>query len=289
MPISYLLSCSVSQNTIVLTDKQYRGLKRAGKCVAAYQAIESKHMMVRRNFATLMQSINDAPPAEPHCSRCYEASLRAPSVSGALNNYILVVKLFTSHLVRHVQLCIPRERQNISLIKQTLNDTYKHCFSFRLIDSLHDYLTVRGSIEHCMTLLPRKNMAEPESVDEPGPVKAILQKKMINGAQEFRQSVYAELCEQHDFVSLANDCNQNLDNIKQTALSLIYPSASQAVKTISKANTSFTSTFGARVADIYLTKIDNLRSYKVIDRQMLPPPTLAKPPDGNVVKLRQGA
>ena len=270
MTTSYFLSSGDNRNSILLTEEQFHELKRAKKRIAASEAIESKFSMVINNSQAIEDELEHAIHSEREAPSCDRGILHTTPLASAISNYLLTVKLFTSQLIRHVQCCIPRKRSSINQMVRKLEDMYSDNFSYRLIDSLHDYLSVRGSITHCLSVNRFVTRLQSATADTQVILKPILIKNMIAGTFEFRQSVFEELQAEHDLLSIIKDCNQALRHLKQTALSLVQTTVTQAVQALNDANTLFHSTFSEKSIGVFVIRMSSIGHPKIIERLMVP-------------------
>ena len=265
MDSEFYLTSRNQEKSLPLNDEQFRELKRSRKRLSLIYAIVHKFRLVKCNFALIekqMAQLGVLYASHRDVARIEELK---PQLNAAINNYILSARIFTSQLKRHVQGCLPLERDLIRELSDAMDEEYQRSFAYRFVDALYDYVTYYGLSCHAFqsrSTLIEENGEQVRRYD----FHAYVERDFIGGPADFRASILAETPERVDIRALLTEFNTSLGRLHDMAINMTKEVFDQSHDTISEFVNVFIGQFGAQYANVFVVHKTRAFGDKVYDR-----------------------
>ena len=184
MDSAFFLTSYDHEKELPLTEQQFRDLKRARKRLSLVFAISHKFRLIMSNFALIEQQMAKLGSLYISKGDVNAIEQLKPSLNASVNNYVLSARIFTSQLKRHVQGCLPTERQLIADISQAMESQYQRSFAYRFVDALYDYVVYYGLSCHAF-LTDSKEVSQTALTIESTSLKRLLSGTLSAGRPTF--------------------------------------------------------------------------------------------------------
>lgn len=265
MDSEFYLTSRNQEVSLPLSEEQFRDLKRGRKRLSLIYAISHKFRLVMSNYKLieqLMARLGALYVSQQDVAKIEELK---PQLNAAINNYILSARIFTSQLKRHVQGCLPLERELIQELTEAMDNEYQKSFSYRFVDALYDYVTYYGLSCHAFQSRSALFEEDGEQVRRYD-FLAFVEREFIGGPSNFRASVLAETPDRVEIGALLNDYNASLQRLHDMAISMTSQVFSDAHATISEFVNVFISQYGYEYANVFVVHKTRAFGDKVYDR-----------------------
>ncbi|MEG3768170.1 hypothetical protein [Alteromonas sp. 14N.309.X.WAT.G.H12] len=214
-----------------LDEPQFKELKRARKRLSSEYAIKHKYHLVQSNFELVNQALDAL-------LTCYiDQALSAVmneaknNLNAAVNNFILSARTYTAQLKRHVQACIPHDREQVNRVTQCIETEYKQSFTFRFVESLYDYVSYYGLSVHTVQI-DSYGTAKPCEDQRRYVLNAFIERDYLGGPTDFRASVLKETPSKVDLRPLLDEFMACLARIHKVACDITQAIAKQSLYTV---------------------------------------------------------
>ncbi|QJR79498.1 hypothetical protein CA267_001155 [Alteromonas pelagimontana] len=220
MESEFYITSRKHEALLSLTEEQFRDLKRARKRLSACYAISHKFRLVLSNFEMVKETMATLGQLYIQQQCAEELERTKPRLNAFVNNYVLSARIFTSHLKRHVQGCLPHDRQVVNILTEKMEKEYQRSYAYRFIDSLYDYVSYFGLSIHSMRLNSRLRELANGSLEREYRFKAYIERDFIGGPADFRASVLEETPDRINLMVLLESANVGLQRLHDLALQL---------------------------------------------------------------------
>lgn len=249
-----------------ITEEQFRDLKRARKRLSSAFAITHKFRLVAANFEMVkaaMEELGQLYVSQAEHERLEQAK---PHLNACVNNLVLSARIFTSQLKRHVQGCLPQDRDIVESLAEKMEQEYRRSFAYRFIDSLYDYVANYGISIHT---LKTRSFCEP---DETGmsvrhfEFNAYIEKDYIGGPGEFRVSVFDEVGGKVNLIQVLEEFYACLSRLHDFAMNALTDVVHRSNATIQEFVNVFISEHGIDHINLFVEHTTQSFNHKVYDK-----------------------
>ncbi|MCW8090605.1 hypothetical protein [Alteromonas sp. ASW11-130] len=250
---------------LALTQEQFKELKRARKRLSSAYAISHKHRLVLSNYKLIleaMRSLGEQYARQDDIKAIEDGKAR---LNANINNYVLSARIFTSQLKRHVQTCVPQDRELVNVLSRKMESEYKRSFAFRFIDSLYDYVAHYGLSIHTIKMKTEMKQNDAGLFERLYYINAFIEKDYIGGPAEFRASVFDEVSGTLDLIKMLTTFNQSLKRLHDQAMELIQDVFVKANELVNEFIGVFVSEYGNEHANLFVVHGTRMSSDKVYD------------------------
>ncbi|NMH58744.1 hypothetical protein [Alteromonas ponticola] len=251
---------------LALTQEQFKELKRARKRLSSAYAISHKHRLVLSNYELILEAMRSLGEQYVRQENIHAIEEGKARLNANINNYVLSARIFTSQLKRHVQGCVPQDRELVSVLTRKMESEYKRSFSYRFIDSLYDYVAHYGLSIHTIKIVSEVKLNDAAEYERQYRVNAYVEKDYIGGPAEFRASVFDEVGGTVDLIDMLSTFNQSLTRLHDQAMDLIQHVFVKANELVNEFIGVFVSEHGNKHANLFVVHGTRMASDKVYDK-----------------------
>lgn len=231
MDSKYLITSPTQGSYIRLDESQFKELKKARKRLSSEHAIKHKYYLVQSNFIAVNQALDEL-------LSCYIEEALSPAMNeatnklnAAVNNLILSARTYTAQLKRHVQACVPHDREQVNRVTQCIEKEYKQSFSFRFVESLYDYVSYYGLSVHTVQVNSYCTALTCE-YQRRYVLNAFIERDHLGGPTDFRASVLKETPSKVNLQPLLDEFMACLTKIHNLACDITQAIAKQSLYTV---------------------------------------------------------
>ncbi|WP_018981407.1 hypothetical protein [Salinimonas chungwhensis] len=252
MDSEFYLSSNNNEKTLALTEEQFRELKRARKRLSLIHAVSYKYKLVLSNYQLVEE--NMAQLGELYTSQHNISDIERirPQLNASINNYVLSARIFTSQLKRHVQSCLPLERELVTQLSDQMDKLYKNSFAYRFVDSMYDYVTYYGLSVHAFRCRSFVRLDEQEQPVREYDFRAYIEREYIGGPADFRASVLTETPDRVDVLALLAEFNKSLEILHNQAMSMLTAVLTKSRTSVAEFVNVFIGQFGNQHANVFV-------------------------------------
>ncbi|MBU2978968.1 hypothetical protein [Alteromonas sp. C1M14] len=214
-----------------LDEPQFKELKRARKRLSSEYAIKHKYHLVRSNYILIKQALDEL-------LACYreQASVEVMNnaknkLNASVNNFILSARTYTAQLKRHVQACVPHDREQVNQVTQRMELEYQQTFTYRFVDSLYEYVSYYGLSVHTVQI---DSCVVDESCEHKRAysLQAFIERDYLGGPTDFRASVLKETPAKVNLRALLDEFMECLARIHKVACDITEDVSKQSHGTV---------------------------------------------------------
>ncbi len=266
MQSEYFITSRLDDNVLSLDEDQFKELKRARKRLSSAYAITHKFRLVNANLQMVFDAMSRLGRLYVDQAGSEALETAKPHLNACVNNYVLSARIFTSQLKRHVQACVPQERDLTDALTQQMEKEYRLSFAYRFVDSLYDYVSQYGISIHTLML---ESLAEE---DENGVIlrryslKALVEKDYIGGPAEFRVSVFEEVKEQINLIDVLSEFNESVKRLHDYAMEMVKTAADESNLLISEFINVFAAEHGKEHNNLFVVHMTSALQNKIYDK-----------------------
>ncbi|WP_218353573.1 hypothetical protein [Alteromonas lipotrueiana] len=265
MDSEFYLTTRDQDLSLPLSEEQFRELKRGRKRLSLINAISHKFKLVKSNFELIEQLMGQLGALYSGQRDIQKIEALKPQFNAAINNYILSARIFTSQLKRHVQGCLPLERELILELTEAMDQEYQKSFSYRFVDALYDYVTYYGL--GCHAFQSRTTLVEEEGqIIRRYDFHAYVERDFIGGPSNFRAAILAETPDRVEISALLDDYNGSLQRLHDRAISMTSEVYIDAHQIVSEFVNVFIAKYGHEHADVFVVHKTRAFGDKIYDR-----------------------
>lgn len=266
MDSEFYLTSNNNDKTLPLTEEQFKELKRARKRLSLVHAVSHKYRLVLSNYRIIDQHM--AQLGELYASQYSVEDIEKlkPQLNASINNYVLSARIFTSQLKRHIQSCLPTERERVTELSELMDRLYQRSFAYRFVDAMYDYVTYYGlsfHAFHCQSSIVLDEDGQPQRRFD---FKAYIEREYIGGPADFRASVLEETPERIDVLQLLAEFNTCLGELHASAMKMVQTVLNDAESMVREFVNVFIGQFGAQHANIFVVHKTRAFGDKVYER-----------------------
>ncbi len=266
MDSKYYIVSRKLDNKLELSHEQFKELKRARKRLSAGYAISHKYRLVLSNYDLVLKSMRNLGEQYAKQDDIQAIEEGKARLNATINNYVLSARIFTSQLKRHVQGCVPQDRELVNALAQKMDSEYRRSFAYRFIDALYDYVTHYGLSIHTFILSSEMKPTDAGSYEREYRVNAYIEKDYIGGPAEFRASVFEEIDENLDIIDMLTHFNQSLKRLHDHAMGLIQDVFVKANEFVNEFVIRFAREHGDKHANLFVVHSTNMANHKIYDK-----------------------
>ncbi len=266
MDSEYFIVSRNDDSRFALTHEQFKELKRARKRLSTGYAISHKHRLVLSNYDLILESMRNLGALYVKQEDTQAIEQAKGRLNANINNYVLSARIFTSQLKRHVQGCVPQDRELVNVLARKMESEYRRSFAYRFIDSLYDYVTHFGLSIHTFKLSSEMKLSESGNYERKYQVNAYIEKDYIGGPAEFRASVFEEIDDTLDLIDMLTSFNQSLTRLHDQAMELIQDVFSKANEFVNEFIGKFASEHGNKHAKLFVVHSTRMVNHRVYDK-----------------------
>lgn len=266
MDSEFYLTSHNQEKALPLTEEQFRELKRARKRLSLIHAVSHKYQLVLSNFRLIEQNMEQLGELYASQHNMDDIERIKPQLNVSMNNYVLSARIFTSQLKRHVQSCLPTDREQIKTLAEQMEKEYQRSFSYRFVDALYDYVTYYGlsfHAFHCQSKVDLDEQGQPQRAYE---FKAYVERDYMGGPADFRASVLEETPPRVDVSALLGEFNQALKRLHDLAMQMLKETFEESQTIVHEFVNVFIGQFGSQYANIFVVHKTRAFGDKVYDR-----------------------
>ena len=266
MDSAFFLTSHDHEKELPLTEQQFRDLKRARKRLSLVFAISHKFRLVMSNFALIELQMTELGALYVSKGDVDAIEQLKPSLNASINNYVLSARIFTSQLKRHVQGCLPTERQLIADLSQAMDTLYQRSFAYRFVDALYDYVAYYGLSCHAF-LTDSRELSQKDGISHREyEFKAFIERDFIGGPADFRASVLSETPQRIDIQLLLSEYNSCMQVLHDKAMAMTKQVAGESHAQLAEFVNVFVSEFGEDYANVFVVHKTHSFGSQVYDR-----------------------
>ncbi|MCW8108760.1 hypothetical protein OPS25_09665 [Alteromonas ponticola] len=251
---------------LALTQEQFKELKRARKRLSSAYAISHKHRLVLSNYELILEAMRALGEQYVRQENIQAIENGKARLNANINNYVLSARIFTSQLKRHVQGCVPQDRDLVNVLSRKMESEYKRSFAYRFIDSLYDYVAHYGLSIHTIKITSEMKPNDVQQYERHFFVNAYIEKDYIGGPAEFRASVFNEVSGTLDLIDMLTSFNESLTRLHDQAMDLVRPVFVKANELVNEFISVFVSEHGNKHANLFVVHGTPMANDKVYDK-----------------------
>ena len=219
MNSEYYISSPLYGKYMALQEEQFKDLKRAKKRLSSSHAINHKYMLVEANYRLIVEALTEFGNLHATQASAKQQRVVKSRLNACVNNYILSGRTYTSQLKRHIQACVPHDRNEVNRVTRRMDAEYQRSFAYRFVDSLYDYVSYYGLSVHAIQIDSFEQL-ENGRVKRAFQVNAFIERDYLGGPTDFRASVLKETPRRVNLIWLLKAFMESLCNIHKLATSI---------------------------------------------------------------------
>ena len=266
MQSEYFITSRLRDERMSLDEEQFKELKRARKRLSSAYAITHKFRLVNANFQMVLDAMSRLGRLYVDQAGSQALETAKPHLNACVNNYVLSARIFTSQLKRHVQACLPQERELTEALSRQMEKEYRRSFAYRFVDRLYDYVSQYGISIHTLVLESLAEEDENSEIIRRYSLKALVEKDYIGGPAEFRVSVFEEVEEQVNLIDVLAAFNESVKRLHDYAMDLVKSTAEESNAMISEFINVFVAEYGKEHNNLFVVHMTSAFQNKIYDK-----------------------